>query len=100
MYKRQWLLGLLLAAFGVMSACASPRYEARVPPPPPRAGVVGYAPAPGYVWCDGYWDWRGGRWFWINGTWQRPPRSRAVWAPSYWEPHGRRYRFHRGHWRY
>lgn len=100
MNKKLLLLCILLATIGVMTACASHRYEARVPPPPARFGAMGYAPGPGYVWCDGFWDWRGGRWFWMNGTWQRPPRARARWAPGYWEPHGRDYRFQRGRWRY
>ena len=101
MNKKFWLHSFLLATLGVMTACAShPYYEVRVPPPHPRAGVMGYAPGPGYVWCDGYWDLRGGRWFWMNGSWQRPPRARAVWVPGYWEPHGRGHRFHSGRWRY
>ena len=100
MFKKLLLRCFLLAAIGVTTACASHAYEVRVPPPPPRAGVVGYAPGPGYVWCAGFWDWHGGRWYWINGTWQRPPRARAVWVPGYWEPHRRGYKFYRGRWRY
>ena len=100
MYKRLFLLCFLVTAMGLMTACASRAYEVRVPPPPPRSGVMGYAPGHGYVWCDGYWDWRGGRWYWMNGQWQRPPRARAVWVAGYWGQHGRGYRFHRGHWRY
>ncbi len=90
----------LLATLGLTTACAERPYEVRTPPPPARYGAVGYAPGPGYVWCDGYYDWRGGRWFWVNGFWNRPPRARAVWIPAFWEPHGRGYKFHRGKWRY
>ena len=31
----------------------------RYGPPPPRYGVIGRAPGPGYVWTDGYWNWSG-----------------------------------------
>jgi hypothetical protein len=99
MIKKSFLMCFLLATLGLTTACAQYRYDVP-PPPPPRAGIVGYAPGPGYVWCDGYWDLRGGRWFWVNGFWNRPPHQRAVWVPSYWERHGRDYRFHRGRWRY
>ena len=100
MKKKFWLHCFLFAALGATAACAPHTYAVRSGPPPPRAGFVGRAPGPGYVWCDGYWDWRGGRWFWMNGFWQRPPRVHAVWVPAYWELHGRGYRFHRGKWRY
>jgi hypothetical protein len=99
MIKKTISLCFLLGMLGLMTACAERHYEVRVPPPQARFGAVGYAPGPGYVWCDGYYDWRGGRWFWTNGTWQRPPRHRAVWAPAYWESHGRGYEFHHGRWR-
>ena len=69
------------------------------PPPPPRYGFVGVAPGPGYVWTDGYWDWRGSRWYWVNGAWRRAPRARAVWVPGSWQQEHGRYRFRRGYWR-
>jgi hypothetical protein len=74
-------------------------YYARVGPPPPRYGVMGYAPGPGYVWTDGYYDYRGGRYNWVQGNWRRPPRSRSQWVPGQWTPHNRGYRFRRGYWR-
>ena len=85
----------------VLTGCAaSGAYVVRYgPPPPPRYGIVGVAPGPGYAWTDGYWDWRGGNWFWVNGTWLRPPRPRAVWVPGSWRGEHGRYRFYRGHWR-
>jgi hypothetical protein len=66
------------------------------PPPPPAyvAGPVGVAPAPGYVWVDGYWNWVGGRYVWVPGRWVLPPRPHAVWvAPSV------EFRWYGGHWR-
>lgn len=88
-------LGTLLAGCGGNSA-----YVVRFgPPPPPRYGVVGYAPGPGYVWTEGFWDRRGSQWVWSSGRWLRPPRPRAVWvAPAWREEHGG-WRLHRGYWR-
>jgi len=60
---------------------------------------MGYAPGPGYVWTDGYWDQRGGRWVWINGRWLRPPHRRATWVPGTWVQDHHRWRFRRGYWR-
>jgi hypothetical protein len=60
---------------------------------------MGYAPGPGYVWTDGYWDLRGSNWYWRPGTWMRPPRGRTVWVPNEWRREGGRYRLYRGHWR-
>lgn len=99
--KRAVLIGTL-AASALMTACASRAYVAyRVPAPPPPlvAGAVGYAPGPGYVWTDGFWDLRGSRWVWASGRWSRPPRARAVWVRPYWAPYGNSWRFHQGYWR-
>jgi hypothetical protein len=60
---------------------------------------MGFAPGPGYVWTDGYWDWRGGNWVWINGRWLRPPHRRAVWVPGTWVEDHHRWSFRRGYWR-
>jgi hypothetical protein len=94
-------LALLVASAAAMAGCGQPyRYGyATYGPPPPRSYVVGRAPGPGYVWTDGYWDWRGGRYSWVDGRWARPPRPHATWVPGYWAQHGHAYRFHSGHWR-
>lgn len=98
--KNGLLSCVLLGCAGLASCSAGAYYGYRVPPPPPPpAGVVGYAPGPGYVWIDGFYDLRGTRWVLVPGYWARPPHPRAVWVRSYWEPYGRGYRFHRGHWR-
>ena len=99
--KQAVLAGVMLAS-SAMTACASQAYVAYqvTPPPAPMAvGAVGYAPGPGFVWADGFWDLRGGRWAWVGGEWRRPPRGRAVWVRPNWEPRGRSWRFHRGYWR-
>jgi len=90
----------LLTATG----CASGGYYGRgyysnVPPPAPRYGVQGYAPGPGYVWADGFYDYRGGRYMWSPGQWVRPPRARSQWVPGRWERDRHGYRLRRGYWR-
>ncbi len=64
-----------------------------VPPPPPRRAVVVRQPAPGYVWLDGYWDYRGSAWGWVAGHWGRPPAVSVRWIrPQYVKvDHGWRY---------
>ena len=86
----------------ILTGCAGGGYytSARLgPPPPPRYGYVRVAPAPGYVWADGFWDMRGSRWVWAPGRWMRPPRRGAIWVPNEWRTEGGRYRLHRGYWR-
>jgi len=102
MQRRLLLLTLVLISLAALSACAGgyAGYYSSVPGAPPPAPVYGYgaigvAPGPGYVWVNGYYDWRGGNWFWVRGAWMRPPHPRAVWvAPGY-----RHNRYYAGHWR-
>ncbi len=69
-------------------------------PPPPRYGVIGVAPGPGWVWTEGYWGRDGGRWRWNEGRWMRLPRPHAQWVPGRWQERRRgRWEFRRGHWR-
>ena len=98
---RKKLLGGAFVILGtLLSACAvHVGYAARYGPPPPRYGVVGVAPGPGYIWTDGFWDWRGGNYVWVTGRWMRPPHARAVWVPGGWAQEHGAYRFHRGYWR-
>jgi hypothetical protein len=69
-------------------------------PPPRPVYVRPMMPAPGYVWCEGGYGWRGQRWAYSPGYWAQPPRPRAVWVPAYWKPHKHKgYRYHPGYWR-
>src|SRR5215831_1143045 len=100
MMKRRLLMGVV--TLGTMLAgCAGGTYvSARFgPPPPPRFGVVGVAPGPGYIWAEGFYDLRGSNWVWVPGRWMRPPRGRTVWVPHEWRNESGRYRLHRGYWR-
>jgi len=99
--KRKLLTPALLLSGMILSACAAPgAVVVRYGPPPPRYGVVGVAPGPGYVWAEGFWDWRAGAYVWVPGRWMRPPRARAVWVPGSWveRPH-RGWVYRRGYWR-
>jgi len=63
-----------------------------------RSEVRIAAPAPGYYWVPGYWDWNGNDWFWVSGVWQQPPHDGARWVrPRYNHRHGQ-WQYYRGHW--
>jgi YXWGXW repeat-containing protein len=96
--KRALLLTPLLALLS-LAGCAVREAYVAVPPPPPRVEVFGYAPGPGYVWCDGYWNWAGARYTWVQGYWARPPHPHARWVRGRWEHRHGRYEFERGRWR-
>jgi hypothetical protein len=68
-----------------------------VAPPAPQVEVVGVAPAPGYVWFGGYWNWVGGRHVWVPGGWH-PGRPGYHWVAHRWEPYRGGYRLAQGHW--
>jgi hypothetical protein len=98
--KRKLLATGFVMIGTLLSACAANGAAfVRFAPPPPRYGVVGVAPGPGYVWAEGFWDWRGGNYVWAPGRWMRPPHARAVWVPGVWVQSNRGYGFRRGHWR-
>ena len=99
--KKRLMLGTLLLAGAALTACGGGGYytSVRYGPPAPRYGMIGRAPGAGYVWTDGYWDYRANNWNWVGGRWQRPPRARAVWVAPIWRQDGARWRFHRGYWR-
>lgn len=96
--KRNLMAAAVLAAGTLLTGCAG-GYAVAYGPPAPRYGAVGYAPGPGYVWTDGYWNYAGRNWVWVDGRWARPPRAHAAWVRPEWRHEGGRWRFHRGYWR-
>jgi hypothetical protein len=68
-----------------------------VAPPPPQGEVIGVAPAVGYIWIGGFWNWVGGRHVWVHGHWDAP-RPGYRWAPHRWEQAPGGWRMHPGHW--
>lgn len=109
MLSHRSLFAAVLLGSAVFAGCGNPYYHqpgygaynsAYVPPPPAAYGESpGYAPGPGYVWVDGYWDWTGAQWAWTRGYWAVPPRPYARWQRPRYERYGRGYRYHRGYWR-
>ena len=95
---------LIMAGFSILlSGCVvapAPYYVGEpVPmaPPPPRTEVIGVAPAVGYIWIGGYWDWDGRHYDWKQGHWTAP-RPGYHWAPRHWEHEGHSWRPYGGHW--
>jgi hypothetical protein len=76
MKRKLWAASAVLAG-ALLTACGGGHMVAAYGPPPPRYGVMGYAP----------------------GRWVRPPHARAVWVGPEWRREGRGYRFYRGYWR-
>jgi hypothetical protein len=99
MKKQLLAVGFLLAGTLLSGCAANAAVIVRVAPPPPRYGVVGVAPRGGYVWTEGYYNYRGSAYVWAPGRWMRPPHARAVWMPGAWVEGRRGYEFHRGYWR-
>ncbi|HWC99541.1 MAG TPA: hypothetical protein VG456_22430 [Candidatus Sulfopaludibacter sp.] len=100
MTKKKALVGASVLFATILAGCG-PGYMVGNygPPPPPRYGAMGYAPGPGYVWTDGYYNLQGRNWAWVNGRWARPPRGHSAWVRPEWRHEGGRYRFHKGYWR-
>jgi hypothetical protein len=102
--KQKLLVGAFVLGSTILAACGGGYYGGsmyvRTAPPAPRYyGPMGRAPGYGFVWTNGYWDWRGNNCNWVDGRWMRPPRGRAAWVAPEWRHDGRGYRFHRGYWR-
>ncbi len=95
------LLAASAVLIGTMLSGCGPGYAVAGygPPPPQRYGAMGYAPGPGYVWADGYYNRVGNRWAWVGGSWMRPPRGRSAWVHPEWRQEHGRWRLHRGYWR-
>jgi hypothetical protein len=53
------------------------------------------APAPDYIWIDGYWTWdyRHHNYAWVEGRWALAPYADAYWIPGYWEYYRSGYRW-------
>ena len=97
---RKYLTSLVIAGGLLASTASAAEIFVRVAPPPPvRVGVIGVAPHPGYVWTEGYHEWRGERHVWREGRWVRPPYEHAVWVAPRWEPRRDGYVFVKGYWR-
>lgn len=68
-------------------------------PPPAQYEVAPVAPALGYVWIGGYWNWQLGRHVWVGGRWALPPAGH-YWVPHRWERGSRGWSAHPGYWQH
>lgn len=91
---------IALAIGGCVVAPPQPQFVGEVvmnAPPPTQVEVIGVAPAPGYVWISGYWNWVGGRHVWVSGRWA-PPRAGYYWVPHVWVHTGVGWHLREGYW--
>jgi hypothetical protein len=103
--RRFWprTAALLIAALAIGGCVIEParvQYSGAVvvaAPPAPIVETYGPAPAPGYVWLGGYWNWVGGRHVWVAGHWTAP-RPGYHWVPHRWVAVNGGWRLHEGHW--
>lgn len=95
-------------ARSVVQVSVPPVRGAPPPPPPPvyQVGPSGPPPAPpierveprrGFVWIEGYYDWRDGRYVWTPGHFERARQGRR-WHGGSWEWRGNHYGWTRGFW--
>ena len=68
------------------------------PPPEPLVEFPGVAPAAGFFWMSGFWDWNGVRYVWRPGRWEHH-RAGYQWEPHRWEREGNHWKLNGGHWR-
>jgi hypothetical protein len=96
---------ILMAAIVVMLAIAPTESKAQIivsvrPSPPPVVVVRPVAPAPDYMWIDGYWVYsRPNRGYtWHDGYWVAS-RPGYAYAPGYWvELKGKGHKWQPGGW--
>ena len=101
---RAGVAAVAIAVFACISGCVVAPAPApfvgevvATPPPVPQAEVIGVAPAPGYIWIGGFWNWVGGRHVWVPGRWEAP-RPGYYWEPHAWVHVGNGWHLREGHW--
>ena len=100
--RTNWKSGLLIAALTAATAAVPAVGQIGVvigrTPPPMRYERRGPMPGPGYVWVDGFWNWRDGRYIWVPGHWDRPPYAGAYWSHPHYDRYDDGWHYHEGHW--
>lgn len=97
--KRNLLAATFVLAGTILTGCAGGAYVVAASPPPPRYGVMGYAPGPGYVWTEGFYDLGARVGSGSRGAWRRPPRPGRAWVAPVWVRAGNSWRLRSGYWR-
>jgi hypothetical protein len=92
--KKTLFAFVILAAGSAFAADVSIGIQIGAPPPPRVLAVRPVAPAPEFVWVEGYWYPVGHRYHWHEGYWTRPPFEGAIWVG----PHHDGARFFAGYW--
>lgn len=81
--KKLILLSALFFILIFISGCGPSAMVVRERPEPPYY-VRPVAPAPGYVWIDGNWMWRGNQYVYKQGYWAAP-RPGIRYSPGHWQ---------------
>ena len=108
MNTKRWFWTALLVTVGstlslngcIVAPVPGPYYVGEavpVAPPPLPQEIIGVAPAVGYIWIGGYWNWVGGRHVWVPGRWEAP-RPGYHWVPHRWVQAGPHWRLTGGYW--
>ena len=91
----RWRLAIFAVIFvlGVFDSAGAA--EPSTPPPPARFEQV--QPHPGFVWIDGYYQWRDDQYVWMAGHYERERRGYR-WNAGRWELRGGTYVWVPGGW--
>jgi hypothetical protein len=84
------------AAFAPAVTFADVDVDIDVAPPALRVETVP-APRPGYIWINGYWDYRSNKHEWVEGRWEHE-RAGHHWVADRWVQHGDKWHHEHGHW--
>lgn len=68
-------------------------------PPAEHIDVIISAPAPGYVWVRGRWEWHTANFTWVPGVWVMLPPGRTVWVDGRWRQDRYGWYWLDGYWR-
>jgi hypothetical protein len=93
---------LALTLVGAGACASSPRGDrvyVREAPPVERVEVIGRAPAPGYVWVAGHWNWDRRQYSWIPGRWLQPAHGYRSWRAGHWAHDRNGWYWIEGRWR-
>jgi hypothetical protein len=99
MLKQKMLIAALaVSAIGFVPYPAAAEVGVYLDFAPPEARFEAVPePRAGYVWQQGYWDWRSGKHTWVKGYWVHE-RKGYYWHPNRWEEENGHWRLHKGTW--
>lgn len=83
---------------GYWAAPGAPSITVEIAPPALRVEVATAAPAMGFAWTPGFYDFRAGSYVWVAGSWVRPPSPDLVWVEPRYVGRPGHFRFQPGRW--